>query len=269
MVTGEYAMARELFFDERVGDAYYINLVGLTESMANLMELLEKPLKMILLYGKPGTGKSMMLRKVYEELKERRPIYLFETPSFDELHDLKRIYSDITGKKAPTTRSFTKLLEEIKAELPADRAIILLDEAQLYPVEKMEVFRLLADTRIFKFVIVVHKTASEELLAMEQFKTRIWEMIELKSLNLEETKVFIEKKLIKNNLYQLLGAFRPRNYKLIHKLTGGNLRNINKLMYKLFDIYDYFDATAPHKINRAKIENKYIEIAAMDTRMDE
>ena len=45
-------------------------------------------------------------------------------------------------------------------------------------------------------------------------------------------------------------------------MTKGSLRATNQLMYKLFDVLDYFHKK--RKINLNKLKNKYIHIAIMD-----
>ena len=56
--------------------------------------------------------------------------------------------------------------------------LVLLDEAQLYSSSLMEKIRLLSDSRKIKFVITLHKTEEEDIIAKEHFQTRIWESIE-------------------------------------------------------------------------------------------
>ena len=146
-----------------------------------------------------------------------------------------------------------------------DIPIILLDEAQLYSDTLMEKIRLLSDTRKVKFVITLHKTEKEDLIAKEHFQTRIWETIELENASTIELKIYIQKKLMKANCFDTANMFSEKSVKLIHKLTQGNYRDTNKLIYTLFDLYENYIEHNPSKINTNQISNKMIEMSAIQT----
>ena len=129
----------------------------------------------------------------------------------------------------------------------------------------MEKIRLLSDTRKVKFVITLHKTEKEDLIAKEHFQTRIWETIELENSSSDELKTYIQKKLMKANCFDSANMFQTRSVNLIHKLTNGNYRDTNKLLYALFDIYLTYLENNPSKINTNKISNKIIEMSAIHT----
>ncbi|MCW9067054.1 MAG: AAA family ATPase, partial [Sulfurimonas sp.] len=143
--------------------------------------------------------------------------------------------------------------------------LIMLDEAQLYSAALMEKIRLLSDTRKVKFVIALHKTEKEDLIAKEHFQTRIWESIKLENASRLELKIYIQKKLLKANCFDTANMFTKKSINLIHKLTDGNYRDTNKLIYTLFDIYSHYIENTPHLINSNEISNKYIEMSAIHT----
>ncbi|MCD6258060.1 MAG: AAA family ATPase, partial [Helicobacteraceae bacterium] len=114
-------------------------------------------------------------------------------------------------------------------------------------------------------VITLHKTEKEDLIAKEHFQTRIWESIELENASIAELKIYIQKKLMKANCFDSANMFHNKNVTLIHKLTKGNYRDTNKLLYTLFDIYAWYYENNPMKINTTQISNKIVEMSAIHT----
>ena len=127
----------------------------------------------------------------------------------------------------------------------------------------MEKIRILSDTRKIKFVITLHKTEEEDLIAKGHFKTRIWESIELTPPSLNELEIYIQKKLLGKNLFNLASQINKKNTKFIYKFTNGNYRETNKFMFNLFEIYEYYEKNRPSKINYSKISKKFLEMAAI------
>lgn len=121
----------------------------------------------------------------------------------------------------------------------------------------------MADTRLFKFLFTVHKTDEEDVLAKDYFKTRIWESIELPNSNLGEIKLYIEKKLVFHGFSEYFLMFKDENFDLILSLTNGNLRNINKLMYKMYELLEYYEENKPTEISLSYLNNKLIEMGAI------
>ncbi|MBD3798581.1 MAG: AAA family ATPase, partial [Sulfuricurvum sp.] len=143
--------------------------------------------------------------------------------------------------------------------------IVLLDEAQLYSDALMEKIRLISDARAIKFVITLHKTDQEDIIAKEHFQTRIWESIELQNATSEELKIYVQKKLFKANCFDVANMFNDKNMKLITSLTNGNYRDTNKLLFALFSLYCWYEENNPTLIKYNAIKPKWIEMAAIHT----
>jgi len=93
MKKSKYSDIKNIFIDIVNKD----NFVELDTTLFNyqiLEESLNKPLKMILLFGRPGTGKSMILNRLYHNLKDSREIHYFEAPILSEKEFLRNIYED-------------------------------------------------------------------------------------------------------------------------------------------------------------------------------
>jgi len=257
--------SKNVFLDT-VNAKDYIQLDRVSTIYKSLKGSMTKPLKMILLFGKPGTGKSMFLTKLYNDLSQENNIYLYQTPIVDENEFYKTLAQDICNINYNDTLNFTQFMKILKDTVIKEVPIVLLDEAQLYSEILMEKIRLLSDTRCIKFVITLHKTGKEDLIAKEHFKTRIWETFELENASNTELKIYIQKKLMKANCFDTANMFSTKTVNKIYKLTNGNYRDTNKLLYTLFDIYDTYEQNSNvYQISTTHIPNKFVEMAAIHT----
>lgn len=260
-----FANSKNVFLDT-VNAKDYIQLDRVSTIYQSLKDSIKKPLKMILLFGKPGTGKSMFLTKLYNDLADESNIYLYQTPILDENEFYKTLAQDIFDIKYNDELNFTQFMKIVKDKEVEQTPIILLDEAQLYSEALMEKIRLLSDTRSIKFVITLHKTEEEDLIAKEHFQTRIWETFELENASNTELKIYIQKKLMKANCFDTANMFTAKTVNKIYKLTNGNYRDTNKLLYTIFDIYVTYEQNSRiYPLNTSKIPNKFVEMAAIHT----
>jgi len=265
MSSSIYINSKNVFLDT-VNSKDYVQLDRVSTIYQSLKDSIKKPLKMILLYGKPGTGKSMFLTKLYNDLSSSQVVHIYETPILDESEFYKTLAQDIFSTKYSGELNFTQFMKIVENSELGSIPVVLLDEAQLYSDVLMEKIRLISDTRTIKFVITLHKTEKEDLIAKEHFQTRIWESIELENASSAELKIYIQKKLMKANCFDSANMFTGKSVNKIYKLTNGNYRDTNKLLYALFDIYSaYDDSQQLSSIGTTQVSNKLIEMSAIHT----
>jgi len=264
-----FALSKELFIDENRNfadkDNEYILIDSVKDAYKKLLNAVEKPLKIILLYGYPGSGKTAMLHRLCSNIKrDSGKVLYYPTPTFMRTEELIRIFKANSRKRIPDEPTFFELMELFGATFPKDTFLIALDEAQLYEEKEMEYIRLLSDTKIFKFVVALHRIDEEHLIAKAHFQSRIWESIELNPLSVDELRFFIERKLLSKDLGQTLSMFTKKNHQLIHRFTQGNIRESMKFMYKLFDFYEFLEKEKPSELNYKEFKTKHIEMVAID-----
>jgi 4-hydroxy-tetrahydrodipicolinate synthase len=265
-MNSNYTNLKSIFVDGEVFD--YVNLDKSALAYERLVQTLDKPLKLILFFGKPGTGKTFLLQKIYNDYNKKKNVVFFPRPFFDEKEFIASLYEEVFKEKSPEFSGYNDFLSTATKKLDQKASVtVLIDEAQLYPQELIEKIRLMSDSRKFKFLFTVHKTEKEDVLAKDYFQTRIWETIELHNSTLNEVKTYIEKKMLFHNSFESLSLFKDSHYKLLMKLTNGNLRTINKFMYKLFEILEYYDINKPSQIRGKSLKTKYFEMTALNLGM--
>ncbi len=251
-------------FIDRVDAKRFIGLDTSILFYNMLQESLNKPLKMILLVGKPGTGKSVLINKIYHDSQPNDSIFMIEAPMLNEKEFIRKLYAFLLPEHPFITNlSFSQFIRICRSLAEKRQITVLLDEAQLYPSSMLEKIRLISDTRAIKFVVSLHKTEREDLIAKEHFQSRIWETIELKNGTIHDTQMYIQKKIIQANGFEVANMFNMSNIKLVHHFTKGNYREINKIIYTLFEIYEYYEQHKPSRISGNHIKNKYIEMSAL------
>jgi len=263
-MKSRYEAAKNVFVDS-VDIDDYIELSSSVAAYNQLEHSTQKPLKMILLFGQPGTGKSILLNRLQEKLKYQKEIYYFATPAINDKEFFHKLFKILTRKDLPhnTEINFSALVNFCKDLRGKREILILLDEAQMYGAEMMEKIRLISDTRAVKFVVSLHKTDDEDLIAKEHFQSRIWEIIELKNATQSDQTAYVHKKLLKKNLFEIANSIKEKDMKLIHTFTKGNFRECNKMMFTIFEICEYYDKNEPEKINYNRISQRIIEMSAL------
>ena len=80
-------------------------------------------------------------------------------------------------------------------------------------------------------------------------------------------KVYLENKFQNNQFYYIFSKFTESQFEILNSLSEGNLRMLNKLMFNIFELYEYFDANQPTIIGGNTMVTKIIEMAAIKSEL--
>ncbi len=191
--------------------------------------------------GEPGTGKTTILRKFLSELPENYISALILNPNLAPDEFLKTLLDEfmLPYDKDISKNEILKILKIflLKNISKGIKTLIIIDEAQLMPVETLEELRLLSNLETEKEkliqIILVGQPELEEKLKLpklKQLNDRITNKMFLERLSPKEVEKYI------NHRLQLAGGekikINPKVYKLAYKHSKGIPRLINVIMSK-------------------------------------
>ncbi len=195
----------------------------------------------IIVTGEIGTGKSLMLRLMMDDLPDRFETALILSPHLSRLELLLAIFQDI-GLAGPPghSASLDSLLRILNDHLYAlaqqgKKLLIVIDEAQNLPDESLEQLRLLSnfetDTQKLLQIVLFGQPELRAKLAqtnMRQLVQRVTIMETLSPLSKQEMVSYILHRFKKSGVFELPRSFAATD--LLWRFTKGYPRLINKLM---------------------------------------
>lgn len=144
---------------------------------------------------------------------------------------------------------------------------IFIDEAQLLNNDQFEFIRVLSDTKLFQFVLAMHKAEGIVLLNKKQFKTRMKLVIEYGNLEENEIVRYIQTLLMGHMHGDIALMFSKNEAKVIARYAKGNFRIIKKFLYVLMKLLDYAqknNISKYQKLNRCLLTMAALDIGLID-----
>ena len=197
----------------------------------------------VLVTGSPGTGKTMLVKSLIQNLnKEKLLIGLMVTSQVGPEDTLRMIASTfgfqyLHNDKASLLSSFEKFIIE-KARVGL-RLLLIVDEAQHLPKQSLEELRMLTNldvngAQVFQVFLIGQPELKRTVYGadMEQLKQRIVSTYHLDPLDVEETKEYILFRL-QTAGWQGKPEFTESVFEDIHEFSAGVPRRINSLCDRL------------------------------------
>ncbi|OIT48992.1 ATP-binding protein [Campylobacter jejuni] len=173
------------------------------EIFHQINQILESQKAFIFLWGKSGSGKSVLLQRLAKKYNVD-----FINENFKD-------------------QSFLK--EKIEFLISQGQSLIILDEVGMYDYAMLESIRIYSDS--ISFVLSSHKKLN--ILKKEHFKSRLSACFKLKNISLLELDDYIKLKFGMN--------FSNKVLKFLKKISQGNLRYIDKTLKSFYEINSFFD----------------------------
>ncbi len=195
---------RYLFMSTRHGEALAHLIYGVSESDG-----------FIQLTGEVGTGKTTLIRSLFQQLPEKADIALILNPQLSAKEFLASIAHELGIKDADETRSTKALIDALTEHLlvghaSGNRTILVVDEAQLLTTEVLEQVRMLTNLETARQkllqIILIGQPELRTLLArndLRQLAQRITARYHLEPLTRDETSEYIDHRL------EVAGAMAP------------------------------------------------------------
>ncbi len=218
---------------------FFFGSKGHNRAMAYLRYGLEQGEGFIVITGGIGTGKTTLVRNLFEELADMNVMAAQLVTTQVDPDDMLRMVSASFGLAHEGLNKAT-LLHNLEAVARARHAegkqiLLVVDEAQNLPARSVEELRMLSDFQVNnKALVQIFLLGQAEFKrtlqspGMEQFRQRIIASYHLDPLSAKETEKYIKHRL------QLAGwdndpEFAVGVFKLIYEFTRGVPRRINAM----------------------------------------
>lgn len=245
---------------------FYHPLAPHFEAMQVLTTALSNGEGFIKVTGEVGTGKTLICRKLLNELSDNYVLAYLPNPYLtpNEMRAALAAELGIAIEQADQHQLTTALNKRL-IELYSDnkQVVLLIDEAQMLPVETLEALRLISnlETESSKLmqVILFGQPELDIRLAQDdlrQLRQRITFSYQLRALQIKETASYVEHRLSVSG-YRGAPLFEGKALTLLHRGSAGIPRLINILAHKCLML--------SYGKNQRKVSAQLVRLAIKDT----
>jgi MSHA biogenesis protein MshM len=233
----------ELPFTLTPNTNFFLPLEPHNEALAVLMTALKTGEGFIKVVGEVGTGKTLLCRKLLNEIPEHFVTAYIPNPYLnpDELRRAVALELGVKQAQRMSAQLLTQRIQNKLLELHAKghSVVLILDEAQALPSESLEALRLFTnletETRKLLQVVLFAQPELDQRLAETQFRQlrqRITFSYQLRAMNAQEVQQYIQHRLQVAG-YKGAALFSSHLCNKITKVTQGVPRLVNILCHKM------------------------------------
>ena len=240
---------------------------GHKRAMSYLLYGFDKGEGFVMITGAVGTGKTLLIQKLYEELGRRNiAMASIASANLDGEDILPAVAAELDLPYEG--RSKEALLQDLKQHLIKlstrhTHALLVVDEAQTLTPAALEMLRILSNFehkgRALLQVFLVGQTELRRIIIsnhMEQLRQRIIASYRLEPMEVEESRAYILHRL------RAVGwtddpALAPEIFTAVHRASRGIPRKINMIMDRLL-LYGYLEEL--HRLGESALTTVLDEI---------
>lgn len=233
----------ELPFTLTPNTNFFLALEPHNEALAVLMTALKTGEGFIKVIGEVGTGKTLLCRKLLNEIPEHFVTAYIPNPYLnpDELRRAVAIELGVKQAQRMSVQLLTQRIQNRLLELHAKghSVVLILDEAQALPGQSLEALRLFTnletETRKLLQVVLFAQPELDQRLAQTEFRQlrqRITFSYQLRAMKAEEVQQYIQHRLQVAG-YKGAALFSASLCKKITKASQGIPRLVNILCHKM------------------------------------
>ncbi|WP_416307196.1 ExeA family protein [Neptunicella sp. SCSIO 80796] len=258
---------KELPFTLTPNTSYFYGLPSHRQALDVLLTALRSGEGFIKVTGEVGTGKTLICRKLLNELPEHFVTAYIPNPYLSP-SELRRAVASELGVELSADadqQEFTRRIEQRIIEINhANKGVILIvDEAQALPVESLEALRLFTnletESRKLLQVVLFGQPELDQKLALaelRQLKQRITFTYRLDCMTEDQLFHYAKHRMTVAG-YRGGEAFNRRCCKLLFKASGGTPRIVNVLCHKALML--------AYGEGENQVNKKHIKMAIKDT----
>lgn len=233
----------ELPFTLTPNTSFFLALEPHNEALAVLMTALKTGEGFIKVIGEVGTGKTLLCRKLLNEIPEHFVTAYIPNPYLnpDELRRAVAIELGVKQAQRMSAQLLTQRIQNRLLELHAKghSVVLILDEAQALPEESLEALRLFTnletETRKLLQVVLFAQPELDQRLAQTEFRQlrqRITFSYQLRAMKAEEVQQYVQHRLQVAG-YKGATLFSASICKKITKASQGIPRLVNIICHKM------------------------------------
>jgi MSHA biogenesis protein MshM len=233
----------ELPFTLTPNTDFYLPMAMHSEALAVLTTALKTGEGFIKVIGEVGTGKTLLCRKLLNELPHHFVSAYIPNPYLNP-DELRRAVAVELGVKQAQRMSLQLLTQRIQSRLLELHAmghsvVLILDEAQALPTESLEALRLFTNLetekrKLLQVVLFAQPELDSRIATTEfrQLRQRITFSYKLRAMDVKEVQQYIHHRLLVAG-YRGADLFPSRVCKKIATLSQGVPRIVNVLCHKM------------------------------------
>jgi MSHA biogenesis protein MshM len=233
---------KELPFTLTPNTSYFFGLPSHKEAIQVLLTALKTGEGFIKVTGEVGTGKTLICRKLLNELPDHFVAAYIPNPYLTPAELRRAVASElyVTLTSQSDQQEFTQRIQQrlIQINQQNKSAVLIIDEAQALPVESIEALRLMTnletESRKLLQVVLFGQPELDEKLALpelRQLKQRVTFSYSLKLMNTDQVYQYVKHRMAVAG-YRGGDVFSSHCSKLLFKASKGTPRIVNVLCHK-------------------------------------